>query len=43
MAAMREAQAVFATYTQEQVDKIFHAAAIAANQHAYPVSKDGSG
>ena len=41
MAAMREAQKVFATYTQEQVDKIFHAAAIAAN-HAYSVSEDGS-
>ena len=27
MAAMREAQKVFATYTQEQVDKIFFAAA----------------
>ena len=26
MAAMREAQKVFATYTQEQVDKIFAAA-----------------
>ena len=26
MAAMRDAQKVFATYTQEQVDKIFHAA-----------------
>ena len=27
MAAMREAQKVFATYTQEQVDKIFYEAA----------------
>ena len=36
MAAMREAQKVFATYTQEQVDKIFHAAAIAANQMRIP-------
>ena len=27
MAAMREAQKIFATYTQEQVDKIFFAAA----------------
>ena len=35
MAAMRDAQKVFATYTQEQVDKIFHAAAIAANQISF--------
>ena len=27
MAAMKEAQKLFATYTQEQVDKIFKAAA----------------
>ena len=39
MAAMREAQKVFATYTQEQVDKIFHAAAIAANQMRIPLAK----
>ena len=31
MKAMREAQKVFATYTQEQVDKIFYEAAKAAN------------
>ena len=31
MKAMREAQKVFATYTQEQVDKIFFEAAKAAN------------
>ena len=31
MKAMREAQKVFATYTQEQVDKIFFEAAMAAN------------
>ena len=31
MQAMREAQKIFATYTQEQVDKIFYAAAVAAN------------
>ena len=30
MNAMREAQKIFATYTQEQVDKIFFAAASAA-------------
>ena len=41
MAAMREAQKVFATYTQEQVDKIFFAAASAA-QDAYPAGKNGS-
>ena len=39
MAAMRDAQKVFATYTQEQVDKIFHAAAIAANQMRIPLAK----
>ena len=37
--AMREAQAQFATYTQEQVDKIFYAAAIAANQARIPLAK----
>ena len=30
MEAMREAQKVFATFTQEQVDKIFFEAAVAA-------------
>ena len=37
--AMRAAQKVFATYTQEQVDKIFKAAAIAANQARIPRAK----
>ena len=32
LARVREAQKIFATYTQEQVDKIFLAAATAANQ-----------
>ena len=32
LAQVREAQKKFSTYTQEQVDKIFKAAAIAANQ-----------
>ena len=32
MNEVREAQRIFATYTQEQVDKIFFAAAMAANQ-----------
>ena len=39
MAAMREAQKVFATYTQEQVDKIFFAAASAANKMRIPLAK----
>ena len=37
--AMRKAQAVFATYSQEQVDKIFKAAAIAANKARIPLAK----
>ena len=37
--AMREAQAQFATFTQEQVDKIFYAAAIAENQARIPLAK----
>ena len=36
---VREAQKVFATYTQEQVDKIFLAAAEAANQARIPLAK----
>ncbi|MEE0732381.1 MAG: bifunctional acetaldehyde-CoA/alcohol dehydrogenase [Acutalibacteraceae bacterium] len=39
MHAMRQAQRVFATYTQEQVDKIFHAAALAANKQRIPLAK----
>ena len=39
MEAMREAQKVFATYTQEQVDKIFYEAAKAANQQRIPLAK----
>ena len=39
MAAMREAQKIFATYTQEQVDKIFFAAASAANKMRIPLAK----
>ena len=39
MKAMREAQKVFATYTQEQVDKIFFEAAKAANQMRIPLAK----
>lgn len=39
--AMREAQKVFAAFTQEQVDKIFYEAAMAANKDAYSACKDG--
>ena len=39
MAALRTAQAKFATYTQEQVDCIFRAAALAANQARIPLAK----
>ena len=36
---VRAAQKVFATYTQEQVDKIFRACAIAANKARIPLAK----
>ena len=39
IARTREAQKVFATYTQEQVDKIFLAAACAANKERIPLAK----
>ncbi len=39
MNAMREAQKEFATFTQEQVDKIFFAAASAANKMRIPLAK----
>lgn len=39
MDAMREAQRVFATFTQEQVDKIFYEAASAANKLRIPLAK----
>jgi acetaldehyde dehydrogenase/alcohol dehydrogenase len=39
MKAMREAQKVFATYSQERVDKIFFAAAVAANKARIPLAK----
>ena len=39
MEAMREAQKVFATFTQEQVDKIFFEAALAANKQRIPLAK----
>ena len=37
--SVKEAQKKFATYTQEQVDKIFLAAAIAANKARIPLAK----
>ena len=36
---VREAEKIFAGYTQEQVDKIFRAAAIAANKQRIPLAK----
>ncbi|MBO1678311.1 bifunctional acetaldehyde-CoA/alcohol dehydrogenase [Bittarella massiliensis (ex Durand et al. 2017)] len=39
MKAMREAQKEFATFTQEQVDKIFYEAAMAANKQRIPLAK----
>ena len=37
--AMKQAQKAFAEYTQEQVDKIFYAAAMAANKARIPLAK----
>ena len=39
IARVRKAQKVFATYTQEQVDKIFFEAAVAANKMRIPLAK----
>ena len=39
IAEVRAAQEIFSTYTQEQVDKIFKAAAIAANKARIPLAK----
>ena len=39
MARCRAAQAIFSTYTQEQVDRIFLAAATAANKARIPLAK----
>ena len=36
---VRAAQKIFATYTQEQVDKIFFAASVAANKARIPLAK----
>lgn len=41
MQAMREAQRKFAAFTQEQVDKIFYEAAMAANKQRIPHCKNG--
>ena len=40
IAAMKEAQKIFAIFTQEQVDKIFKAAATAADKARIPLAKD---
>ncbi len=39
IAEVREAQKIFASYTQEQVDKIFYQAALAANTMRIPLAK----
>lgn len=39
LAAVRKAQQIFATYSQEQVDKIFYEAAMAANSKRIPLAK----
>ncbi len=39
LAEIREAQKLFSSYTQEQVDEIFKAAAIAANKARIPLAK----
>ena len=39
LALLRSAQATFATYSQEQVDEIFKAAAMAANKARIPLAK----
>ena len=39
MKEMKEAQKIFATYPQEQVDKIFFAASVAANRHRISLAK----
>lgn len=39
LSQMREAQAEFAKFSQEQVDKIFYEAAMAANKERVPLAK----
>ena len=36
---MKKAQEIFSTYSQEQVDKIFFEAAVAANKMRIPLAK----
>lgn len=43
LAEVKEAQRIFSTYTQEQVDKIFLAAASAANKMRNSSGQNGSG
>ena len=40
MQAMRKAQAVYSRFSQEEVDRIFRAAAMAANKARIPLAKD---
>ncbi|MBQ2580049.1 MAG: aldehyde dehydrogenase family protein, partial [Ruminococcus sp.] len=39
LAELRQAQEIFSTYSQQQVDKIFRAAAMAANKARIPLAK----
>ena len=39
LAELRQAQEIFSTYSQQQVDKIFRAAALAANKARIPLAK----
>ena len=39
MAEMKQAQKIFATYTQEQVDHIFRSVALAINKQRIPLAK----
>lgn len=39
MNSMKEAQRIFATYSQEQIDRIFYEAAMAANKKRIPLAK----
>ena len=39
LAEMREAQEIFSHYTQEQVDRIFYEASMAANKARIPLAK----
>ena len=39
ISSVKEAQRIFSTYSQEQVDKIFTAAALAANKARIPLAR----